>query len=111
MDCFHCNEVHKIGTRYCPNTGKALDEVLFCLNCGEEVELKWDICPSCNYVLVDSPKESGIKVKLGDSSYWVWVIVSLALVLACVMIIYIYSLISELPPIEELLSLIRDLIP
>jgi RNA polymerase subunit RPABC4/transcription elongation factor Spt4 len=111
MDCFHCNEVHNKGTRYCPKTGKSLSDVLFCLNCGKAVETNWATCPSCNFVLKDAPPENGIKVNLGDSSYWFWVIISLALVLTFVVYSYIFSMIIELPFVEEVLSMIRGLIP
>jgi hypothetical protein len=47
MHCPYCNQEHPNKTVFCPTTGKKIGALLYCTNCGTEVQPSWKVCPKC----------------------------------------------------------------
>lgn len=47
--CPHCNSLNPIDAKFCVDCGKSVikDFIQTCINCGEEIEADWVVCPLC----------------------------------------------------------------
>jgi len=55
MQCPHCGQVHPDEARFCPSTGRTMDEVITCPRCGQIHPAGAKFCPVTGENLVSSP--------------------------------------------------------
>ena len=52
MICPHCGQEHPTQARFCPKTGKTIEQRQFCPSCGQMTQPDWRVCGFCGQPLI-----------------------------------------------------------